>query len=67
MARNSKLTFKIFYDGKEVTELPEDARQRYRERWSEVASRYFSANPDVYEKFLKGLEAQGVKIRYIDD
>lgn len=67
MARNSKLTFKLYLGDEEVTEIPADTRKRWSERLSEVASRYFSENPDVYEKFLRGLEAQGVKIRYIDD
>ena len=65
MAKNQKLSFKFFLDGVEVTEIPAEVRKRWCERMSATASRYFSAHPDEYERFLSGLEARGETIRYI--
>lgn len=66
MGRGQKLTCRMFLNGEEITELPSDVRAKYRERMSATLSRYFSANPDVYEKFLAGLEARGEKIRWLE-
>ena len=46
----------IYLNGQPVDELPPEALKIMSERLSAVVSRYFTAHPDEYVKFLEGRE-----------
>lgn len=48
--KGEKLGFALFYGGKQVDRLPQEALDRISERMSRVMSEYYSQHPDEYAR-----------------
>jgi hypothetical protein len=47
------MTYKLFYNDKEVDKLPEEFFKAASERLSKVMSAYYASHPKEYEKLYK--------------
>lgn len=50
--KNQPITYRIFYDGKQVDRLPDGYKEKLSERLSERMTAYFRQHPEKLEALL---------------